>query len=120
MTEWNNRSLHSINYLVLLGASLTPCVLYSLSLLFVFFGADYISQFSTFRLEGFTIRFLSGSTLCVAAFCLFYLVVFENLNWFEKLLHVLLWPIVSVLMIGFSILITVAFIFVIDGFPVPG
>lgn len=111
--------MHTKNYLVLLGASLTPSVLYSFSLLFVFFGSGYFHLLPTFRLEGFTIIFLCSAPIGVAAFSLYYLAVFAKLNWFEKLLFVLLSTVISIMMMGFSFLITVAFIFVIDGFPVP-
>lgn len=107
------------HYLILTGASLTPCVLYSLSLLFILFGHDYLSLFPIFRPEGFTILFLCVSAIGVAAFCLFYLGIMENLNWLEKLSHFLFWTIFSIVMVGFSFLFTIGLIFAIDGFPVP-
>ncbi|QDT45238.1 hypothetical protein Pan241w_53570 [Gimesia alba] len=107
------------HYLVLTGASLTPCVLYSLSLLLVFFGDAYLNLFPAFRLEGFTIKFLCVSAIGVATFCLFYLGIRVSLNWIEKLLHFFLWTVFSITMVGFSFLFTLALIIVIYGFPVP-
>ncbi len=119
MSESDNRSLDRKNYLVLLGASLTPCVLYSISMFIVFFSADYVSMFSMFNLETFTIYYLCISAISVAVFCLFYLGFLGDSSWFMRLSHFLLWTIFSIVMNGFSILFTGALIIVIDGFPVP-
>lgn len=108
------------NYLVLLGSSLAPCVLYSLSLLILFFAERDFSLFPGFRLDPFTVTFWSTSFLCIAAFSFAYLANIENLNWFERLSHFCLWTLFSILMLGVLFFFTGAVIIVFDGFPPPG